>query len=88
MDGMSALSIGLMLGCGAWLFGSESGITLGLMVAFIDYLTKVFVPIRDFSGNLASLQRATAALERITGLFGTHVRIGGSQRHSNYLPVR
>ncbi|MEE2787242.1 MAG: ABC transporter ATP-binding protein [Myxococcota bacterium] len=78
MDGMSALSIGLMLGCGAWFFGTpESGMTLGLMVAFIDYLTKVFVPIRDFSGNLASLQRATAALERITSLFDTHVRIGG-----------
>lgn len=76
MDGMSALAIGLMLGYGAWKFGAGAeGITLGLLVAFIDYLTKVFVPIREFSGRFATIQRAIAALERVFGLLDTDERI-------------
>ncbi len=73
MDGMSALAIGLLIAYGASRFGVEgSGVTLGLLVAFIDYLNKVFVPIREFSGRIATIQRAVAALERVFGLADTH----------------
>lgn len=76
MDGMSALAIGMMLAYGAWRFGAgEAGITLGLLVAFIDYLTKVFGPIREFSGRFATIQRAVAALERVFGLLDADERI-------------
>ncbi|MCA9540872.1 MAG: ABC transporter ATP-binding protein [Myxococcales bacterium] len=76
MDGMSALAIGVMLAFGAWQFGlGTRGITLGLLVAFIDYLAKVFVPIREFSGRLAMLQSAIAALERVMGLLESNERI-------------
>ena len=76
MDGISALAVGLMLMYGAHLFDIEtSGVTLGLLVAFIDYLTKVFVPIREFSGRFAMIQRAIAALERVFGLLDSREEI-------------
>ena len=63
MDGMSALAVGLMIIAAAHLMGAgDMGITLGLVVAFIDYLTRIFIPIRDFSGKFASIQRALTAL--------------------------
>jgi len=76
MDGISALSTGLMLGYGAWQFGlGADGITLGLLVAFVDYLAKVFEPIREFSGRFATIQRAIAALERVFGLLDARENI-------------
>jgi ATP-binding cassette subfamily B protein len=75
MDGIGALSIGLMLWFGAASYGEASGVTLGLLVAFIDYLRRVFVPIRNFSGRFASLQRAVAALERVFGLLDLDERV-------------
>ncbi len=77
MDGMSAFAVGLLLWYGAARFGVEgSGVTLGLLVAFVDYLNKVFVPIRELSGRFATIQRAVAALERVFGLLDTDERVG------------
>lgn len=76
MDGVSALAVGAMIAYGAYRFGvAPEGVTLGLLVAFIDYLGKVFVPIREFSGRIATLQAAVAALDRIFGLLETDERI-------------
>ena len=89
MDGMSSLSIGLMLWYGAVQYGEpDSAITLGLLVAFIDYLGRIYVPIRDFSGRFATIQRAVAALERIFGLLDTEDRVstGEHRKRSNISP--
>ena len=76
MDGMSALAVGLMVIAATYLMGiGDVGVTLGLIVAFIDYLTKVFVPIREFSGKFAAIQRALTALERIFELLDTKEQI-------------
>ena len=68
MDGISALCIALLIYFGAPGVRDGSGLTVGLLFAFIDYLQRVFVPIREFSGKLATIQRALAALDRIYGL--------------------
>ncbi len=69
MDGISAMCIALLIYFGAPGVSETHGpITLGLLFAFIDYLQRVFVPIREFSGKLATIQRALASLERIYGL--------------------
>lgn len=68
MDGISALSIALMIYFGAPGLTQANGLTLGLIFAFVDYLQRLFVPIREFSGKLAVIQRALAALDRIYGL--------------------
>jgi ATP-binding cassette subfamily B protein len=76
MDGLSALSTGALLWYGASRFGVEgSAVTLGLLVAFVDYLRRIYVPIREFSGRLATIQRAIAALERVFSLLDTSDRI-------------
>ncbi|MBK8260863.1 MAG: ABC transporter ATP-binding protein [Nannocystis sp.] len=68
IDGISALCIALLIYFGAPGVVDGSGLTLGLLFAFIDYLQRVFVPIREFSGKLATVQRALAALDRVYGL--------------------
>jgi ATP-binding cassette subfamily B protein len=72
MDGISALCVALLIYFAApQLFPATpaaTGVTLGLLFAFIDYLQRVFVPIREFSAKLATIQRAVASLERIYGL--------------------
>ncbi len=69
VDGVSAMSLALLLwfAAGDW-FGGFA--TAGLLAAFIDYLGKLFTPIREFSGKVAVLQRAAASLEQIFGLLG------------------
>ena len=72
MDGISAMCVALLIYFAApQLFpGTEAatGVTIGLLFAFIDYLQRVFVPIREFSAKLATTQRAVASLERIYSL--------------------
>ncbi|MCA9634471.1 MAG: amino acid permease [Myxococcales bacterium] len=68
MDGISALCVALMIYFGAPGLREVDGLTLGLLFAFVDYLQRIFVPIREFSGKLATIQRALAALDRIYGL--------------------
>ncbi len=80
MDGIAAFCVALLLFFGApALLGQEvlgfagltDVLTLGVLFAFVDYLQRVFVPIREFSGKLATIQRAAASLERIYGLLDT-----------------
>lgn len=87
MDGLSALSVGLVIAFVAYKSqtwtgeGLMSGVTVGVLVAFIDALNRIYVPIREFSGRLASIQRALAALDRILGLLEVDQRInGGSEK--------
>ncbi|MCB9760792.1 MAG: ABC transporter ATP-binding protein [Alphaproteobacteria bacterium] len=67
VDGISSVCIALMLwyATSDWLDGA---ISAGLMVAFLEYLQRLFQPIREFSNKIAIIQRATTALERIFGL--------------------
>jgi ATP-binding cassette subfamily B protein len=75
VDGASSICVALMLWYGAGL-ASKIGIplspveplTAGLLVAFIDYLDRLFRPLRELSSRVAVLQRGAAALEKILGL--------------------
>jgi ATP-binding cassette subfamily B multidrug efflux pump len=79
MDGISALCVAMLIYYAApELFPATpvaTGVTLGLLFAFIDYLQRVFVPIREFSGKLATIQRAVASLERIYKLLDEPVEV-------------
>ena len=68
MDGVASLCIALLI----WWGGARAlagTVSLGLLVAFIQYIQRVFVPVRELSGKVATIERAFAALERIFGLF-------------------
>ncbi len=69
MDGISAFAIAVLLYFAAPSVLVEGGVvSLGLLFAFVDYLQRIFVPVKEFSGKLATIQRASASLERIYGL--------------------
>jgi ABC-type multidrug transport system fused ATPase/permease subunit len=50
-------------------------VALGTLVAFIEYLQKFFVPIREFSTKYTTMQSAMTALERVFQLLDTPVTI-------------
>jgi ATP-binding cassette, subfamily B, multidrug efflux pump len=49
----------------------DEGLTLGLVVAFIEYSRRVFEPINSLAGKFSSFQGALAAAERIFTLLDT-----------------
>ncbi len=71
MDAVSSVVIGVII----W-FSFESiidgSLTLGLLVAFVDYTRKFFQPLRELSGKFAILQSALAALEKIFNSFNVN----------------
>ncbi|MCX6384163.1 MAG: ABC transporter ATP-binding protein [Actinobacteria bacterium] len=67
---IETLAIALII----WFGGGQvikSILTLGTLVAFIQYIQKFFHPISDLSEKFGILQEAIAASERIFGLLGT-----------------
>jgi ATP-binding cassette subfamily B protein len=75
VDGTAAICVAVMLWYGSGL-ASRMGlpvplaepVSAGLLVAFIEYLDRLFRPLRELSGRVAVLQRGTAALEKILAL--------------------
>ncbi|MEO0605187.1 MAG: ABC transporter ATP-binding protein, partial [Myxococcota bacterium] len=67
VDGLTSITMALMLWyAGASFFGSV--VSAGLLAAFIEYIGKLFTPIRELSAKLAILQRASAALDKVFSL--------------------
>ncbi|MEM1347725.1 MAG: ABC transporter ATP-binding protein [Myxococcota bacterium] len=50
-------------------------VTIGVLVAFIEYMQKFFVPIRDLAQKYNTLQSAMASSERIFELLDTQERL-------------
>ncbi|MBF0160138.1 MAG: ABC transporter ATP-binding protein [Magnetococcales bacterium] len=55
---------------------ASGGVTVGILVAFIDYIRRLFMPIRDLSGKFTTMQAAMTALERIFELLDTPATFG------------
>lgn len=80
VDGFASVCVAAMLWYGtgfAQSLGLDAGaaITPGLLVAFIDYIDRLFRPLRDASGKVAILQRAGAALVKIFDLLDADERL-------------
>ncbi len=68
VEGITTVSLGLII----WYGSGEvltATISVGVLIGFIHTLDKIFVPIRDFTSQLASIQRALAALQHIEQVF-------------------
>jgi ATP-binding cassette subfamily B protein len=68
IEGLTTVSLGLII----WYGSGEvltATISVGVLIGFINTLDKIFVPIRDFTSQLASIQRALAALQHIEQVF-------------------
>ncbi|OSM04847.1 ABC transporter ATP-binding protein [Magnetofaba australis] len=46
----------------------DDAVTIGVVVAFIDYVRRIFFPIRDLASKFTTMQAAMTALERIFDL--------------------
>jgi ATP-binding cassette subfamily B multidrug efflux pump len=67
---IGALTVALLL----WYGGVgvvEGAVTFGLLVAFIEYVQRFFIPIRDMSVKYMAMQQAMAASERVFDLLDT-----------------
>ncbi|GAB4253303.1 ABC transporter ATP-binding protein [Deferrisoma sp.] len=62
----SALTLALVLWRGAG-FAAGGGLTFGALVAFFEYVQRLFRPLRDVGERVNVLQASLAAAERITG---------------------
>ncbi len=74
MDGVASLCIALLI----WYGGGralQGAVTVGLLVAFIQYIQRLFIPIRELSAKVATIERAFSALERIFGLLDVHEEV-------------
>src|SRR5215510_14912768 len=74
VEAVSSLSIALMLWYGAGQIGKGT-VALGTLVAFVEYLQKFFVPLREFSTKYTTMQSAMTAVERVFQLLDSPVTI-------------
>lgn len=88
VDGFGSVVAGVLLWAAAGAAGRALGLDEGLLapvsagtvVAFVDYLDRLFVPLREASNKVAILQRAVAGLVKITELLadGERAPAGGA----------
>ncbi len=81
VEAVSSISIALTV----WYASGRivaGAIAFGTLVAFVEYIQKFFVPIRDFSTKYAVMQSAMAAAERVFQLLDTPVPDDASRRHA------
>jgi ATP-binding cassette, subfamily B, multidrug efflux pump len=70
VEAIGYIAIGLIVW---WASGNrtEDLVTIGVVVGFIEYINKFFIPVRDLSAKYAVMQGAMAASERIFELLDT-----------------
>ena len=67
---LGMLATGIVLWFGG-LAVARGGVTLGVMVAFLSYVTRFFQPIQELSRIYATMQAAMAGGEKVLDLLGT-----------------
>lgn len=79
VEAVSSFSMALVVwyGSGRILAGA---VAFGTLVAFIEYVQKFFIPVRDFSQKYAVLQSAMSAAERIFQLLDAPVEADAPRR--------
>ena len=78
IEWLGVLAVAAVLVYGGYRVG-DGGITIGIVVAFIQYGTRVFRPIQDLSEKYNILQSAMASSERIFNLLDTVPETGPEQ---------
>ena len=74
VEAIGSASVALLI----WYGGGQiltGALTFGGLVAFIEYTTRFFLPIRDLGAKYAVMQAAMASAERIFGLLDAEPRV-------------
>lgn len=82
--GMVATAIVLWFG-GRAVIGGE--VTVGIMVAFLAYVTRFFQPIQDMSQLYTTMQQAMAGGERVLGLLDTEPEVADPPDGNEMPPI-
>jgi len=68
VEGITSIAVGLVILFGAaqiWNFG----FTIGVLIVFVTTLNRLFIPVKQFSQQITTIQRSLSALEHIDSLF-------------------
>lgn len=79
IEAISSISLAVII----WYGGGEiiaGALAFGTLVAFIEYMQRFFVPVRDFSTKYAVMQSAMSSSERIFELLDQPVTIASPER--------
>lgn len=74
VDLVASAALGLVIWYGG-MSAMVGGVTVGVLIAFIQYARRFFEPIRNLSDQFNTLQSAMAGAERIFGLLDTDMAI-------------
>jgi len=79
VDALGSITIGLIV----WFVSDnlvQGAITAGTLIAFIEYIQRFFVPIRDLAQKYAVMQSGFASLEKVFGLLEVQDKIPDTQK--------
>ncbi len=80
IEGITTISMGLIIWYGAHEILAVA-LSVGVLIGFIQTLDKIFVPVRDFTSQIASIQRALAALSNIQSLYNQPLETDNDDAH-------
>lgn len=86
VDIVATSALGLVIWYGG-LVSIQGGLTLGILIAFIQYARRFFEPIRNLSDQFNTLQSAMAGAERIFGLLDSDFSIPESETPTSWREV-
>jgi ATP-binding cassette subfamily B protein len=72
---LGAVGVGLALWRGGVMLNTGEGMTVGALIAFMQYATLYSMPIQELAMRFTELQNAQAAAERVQGLIDTEPEI-------------
>ena len=78
IEALSSIMVAIMIWYG-WGQYHQDMVTIGLLVAFIEYINRLFQPLKELSNKFAILQHALVALERIFGTLNVSNHISSGQ---------
>jgi ATP-binding cassette subfamily B multidrug efflux pump len=78
LDGVSSITIGIVLWLAVTQVHETSALSAGVMIAFVQYIQNLFDPLKQLGNKIAMLQGAFTAIDRIFGIFETRDFISGT----------
>ncbi len=79
IDGISSITLGIVLFITIKSSGHGSDLTAGILVAFVQYVQQLFEPLKQLGSKMAMLQGAFTSMERIFGLLDRKDHVHGEQ---------
>jgi ATP-binding cassette subfamily B protein len=86
IEGLTTIAMALIIWMGAREI-LDASITFGVLIGFTQTLDRIFVPVRDFTSQIASIQRALAAFGHIEEIYQQPLQESPTPIESHVDPV-